>query len=124
MLGWLALVDSSGGAPGKLEENEVVMAHPSISRSHALVVLDQAHGAFLVDLGASNGTFVDGKVGGWNAWVSGAWRAWRACLRERSRRVGEGKRGPGAEHGGRHAPKRWRTRRAGLLSSKPFVSPI
>lgn len=38
------------------------MAHPSVSRSHALLVVDKKLGAFLVDLGASNGSFVDGRV--------------------------------------------------------------
>lgn len=38
------------------------MAHPSVSRSHALLVVDKDLGAFLVDLGASNGSFVDGRV--------------------------------------------------------------
>lgn len=38
------------------------MAHPSVSRSHALLVVDRSFGAFLVDLGASNGSFVDGRV--------------------------------------------------------------
>lgn len=38
------------------------MAHPSVSRSHALLVVDRTLGAFLVDLGASNGSFVDGRV--------------------------------------------------------------
>lgn len=47
---------------GKLADNEVVMAHPSVSRSHALLVVDRSLGAFLVDLGASNGSFVDGRV--------------------------------------------------------------
>ncbi|CAN0464354.1 unnamed protein product [Hapterophycus canaliculatus] len=39
------------------------MAHPSVSRSHALLVVDRKYGAFLIDLGASNGSFVDGRVG-------------------------------------------------------------
>ena len=47
---------------GKLTDNEVVMAHPSVSRSHALLVVDRTFGAFLVDLGASNGSFLDGRV--------------------------------------------------------------
>ena len=47
---------------GKLPDNEVVMAHPSVSRSHALLVVDKTLGAFLIDLGASNGSFVDGRV--------------------------------------------------------------
>lgn len=47
---------------GKLPDNEVVMAHPSVSRSHALLVVDKSLGAFLIDLGASNGSFVDGRV--------------------------------------------------------------
>lgn len=38
------------------------MAHPSVSRSHALLVVDKTLGAFLIDLGASNGSFVDGRV--------------------------------------------------------------
>eukprot|EP00752_Nemacystus_decipiens_P007171 g6421.t1 len=46
---------------GKLPDNEVVMAHPSVSRSHALLVVDKTLGAFLIDLGASNGSFVDGR---------------------------------------------------------------
>eukprot|EP00904_Undaria_pinnatifida_P012455 jgi/Undpi1/833/HiC_scaffold_10.g04297.m1 len=46
---------------GKLTDNEVVMAHPSVSRSHALLVVDRTFGAFLVDLGASNGSFLDGR---------------------------------------------------------------
>lgn len=47
---------------GKLADNEVVMAHPSVSRSHALLVVDRTLGAFLVDMGASNGSFLDGRV--------------------------------------------------------------
>ncbi|CAM9495402.1 unnamed protein product, partial [Laminaria digitata] len=46
---------------GKLADNEVVMSHPSVSRSHALLVVDRDFGAFLVDLGASNGSFLDGR---------------------------------------------------------------
>lgn len=38
------------------------MAHPSVSRSHALIVVDRLLGAHLVDLGTSNGSFVDGRV--------------------------------------------------------------
>lgn len=49
-------------AAGKLADNEVVMAHPSVSRFHALLVIDKALGAFLVDQGASNGSFVNGRV--------------------------------------------------------------
>ena len=47
---------------GKLTDNDVVMAHPSVSRFHALLVIDKALGAYVVDLGTSNGSFVDGRV--------------------------------------------------------------
>ncbi|CAM9205884.1 unnamed protein product, partial [Discosporangium mesarthrocarpum] len=46
---------------GKLPENDVLMQHPSVSREHALLVVDRDIGACLVDLGASNGCFVNGK---------------------------------------------------------------
>lgn len=46
---------------GKLPENDVVIAHPSSSRLHALVVVSERYGPLLVDLEAPNGTFLDGR---------------------------------------------------------------
>jgi ribA/ribD-fused uncharacterized protein len=49
---------------GKNEENDVVCAHPSISRTHALLVLDSSTstdsgGMKIIDLDSSNGTYVN-----------------------------------------------------------------
>lgn len=46
---------------GKLPENDVVIAHPSSSRLHALVVVSARYGPLLVDLEAPNGTFLEGR---------------------------------------------------------------
>ncbi len=44
---------------GKLAENDVVVAHPSTSRLHALIVVSERYGPLLVDAEAPNGTFLD-----------------------------------------------------------------
>eukprot|EP00953_Heterococcus_sp_UTEX-ZZ885_P016394 9218-Heterococcus_DN1.PRE.2 len=47
---------------GKLDTNDLVMEHPSVSRWHALLLVttDKAAPCVLIDLAAANGTFVDG----------------------------------------------------------------
>lgn len=45
---------------GRLPENDLVLAHPYVSRRHAeIVVADE--GCFVVDLGSRHGTFINGK---------------------------------------------------------------
>ena len=45
---------------GRLPENDLVLAHPYVSRRHAEIVLD-ADGCYIVDQGSRHGTFVNGK---------------------------------------------------------------
>ncbi len=45
---------------GRLPENDLVLAHPYVSRRHAEILLD-AGGAFIVDQGSRHGTFINGK---------------------------------------------------------------
>jgi RNA recognition motif-containing protein len=47
---------------GKLDTNDLVMEHPSVSRWHALLLIttNKAAPCVLIDLAAANGTFVDG----------------------------------------------------------------
>jgi len=45
---------------GRGEGSEVVLADPSVSREHAIVDV-RAGGAFVRDLGSTNGTFVNGR---------------------------------------------------------------
>lgn len=46
---------------GQQKGNEVLMAHPSISRIHAAIISDQDQSVFIVDLGSKGGTFVNGN---------------------------------------------------------------
>jgi len=45
---------------GKADDSDVVALHPSVSRTHAIVVADKTKRLFIVDLQSSNGTSVDG----------------------------------------------------------------
>jgi len=45
---------------GRLPENDLVLAHPFVSRRHAELTVDEGH-CFIVDLGSRHGTFVNGK---------------------------------------------------------------
>jgi ribA/ribD-fused uncharacterized protein len=46
---------------GKVDKNDVVLGHPSASRHHALLVITQDKNLWLICLGASNGTHLDGE---------------------------------------------------------------
>jgi serine phosphatase RsbU (regulator of sigma subunit) len=45
---------------GRLPENDLVLAHPYVSRHHAEIVVDD-EGCFVVDQGSRHGTFINGK---------------------------------------------------------------
>jgi serine phosphatase RsbU (regulator of sigma subunit) len=45
---------------GRLPENDLVLAHPFVSRRHAELILDAA-GCFVLDQGSRHGTFVNGQ---------------------------------------------------------------
>lgn len=45
---------------GRSEEGEIVLVDPSVSRAHAVVEIDRG-GAFVRDLGSTNGTFLNGR---------------------------------------------------------------
>lgn len=45
---------------GRSEDAHVLAEHPSISRKHAILIAEAKRGLILLDLGTSNGTFVDG----------------------------------------------------------------
>lgn len=45
---------------GRSEEGEVVLVDPSVSRAHAVVEIGRG-GAFVRDLGSTNGTFLNGR---------------------------------------------------------------
>jgi predicted component of type VI protein secretion system len=45
---------------GRLPENDIVLAHPYVSRRHAEIVVTD-DGCFVVDQGSRHGTFVNGK---------------------------------------------------------------
>ncbi len=45
---------------GRLPENDLVLAHPYVSRRHAEIILD-AGSCFVVDQGSRHGTFINGK---------------------------------------------------------------
>jgi phosphoserine phosphatase RsbU/P len=45
---------------GRLPENDLVLAHPYVSRKHAEILLDET-GCHIVDLGSRHGTFINGK---------------------------------------------------------------
>jgi FHA domain/Protein of unknown function (DUF3662) len=45
---------------GRSEEGEIVLVDPSVSRAHAVVEIDEG-GAFVRDLGSTNGTFLNGR---------------------------------------------------------------
>jgi pSer/pThr/pTyr-binding forkhead associated (FHA) protein len=45
---------------GRLPENDLVLAHPFVSRRHAELIVE-AGGVFMVDQGSRHGTFVNGQ---------------------------------------------------------------
>ena len=46
---------------GTLKTNDVIMAHQSISRNHAVIIIDQKLGPCLIDLHSKSFTYIDGK---------------------------------------------------------------
>ncbi|HZN12236.1 MAG TPA: FHA domain-containing protein, partial [Blastocatellia bacterium] len=61
-----ALVDQPEIGIGTATHNRVVVSHPTVSRTHA-VILARDGGYSIVDLGSSNGTFVNGEQMGHSA---------------------------------------------------------
>ncbi len=57
-VGQLRFVDSAGASVGRLETSKLRFSDPAVSREHARLYM-QDNSFFLVDLGSSNGTFVD-----------------------------------------------------------------
>ena len=57
----IPLVEKSYYLMGKLKTVDVTMEHPSLSRNHAAIIVDQEQGVCLVDLGSKSGSYVDGK---------------------------------------------------------------
>lgn len=53
-------VDHSPFTIGRLPENDLVLAHPYVSRRHAELILEP-EGCYVVDQGSRHGTFVNGK---------------------------------------------------------------
>lgn len=45
---------------GRGSGNELVLSHPKVSRQHALIQAQKQHEYWIIDLGSSNGTFVNG----------------------------------------------------------------
>ncbi len=54
------LVTHSPFSIGRLPENDLVLAHPYVSRRHAEILLE-SDGAVVVDQGSRHGTFINGK---------------------------------------------------------------
>jgi adenylate cyclase len=46
---------------GRTPPNEIVIPHPKISRNHALIRMLGEGGYYLIDVGSTNGTFLNGK---------------------------------------------------------------
>jgi adenylate cyclase len=46
---------------GRVSSNEVVVPHPSVSRNHAMIRLLRPGEYYLIDVGSSNGTYLNGK---------------------------------------------------------------
>ena len=46
---------------GSLKINDVILAHQSISRHHAVIIIDQKMGPCIIDLHSKSFTFLDGK---------------------------------------------------------------
>lgn len=46
---------------GKSQENDIVSDNPSVSRAHAIILIDSFRGLVLIDLNSANGTFIDGE---------------------------------------------------------------
>ena len=46
---------------GRLPENDLVLAHPFVSRRHAELIVDVDGGCFVLDQGSRHGTFVNGQ---------------------------------------------------------------
>jgi len=56
--------EALAGAPlrlGRAADNDMVVRDPTVSRHHAELLGDPAHGYQIVDLGSRNGTFVNGR---------------------------------------------------------------
>jgi adenylate cyclase len=46
---------------GRTPPNDIVVAHPKVSRNHAMIRMLEAGEYYLVDVGSTNGTFLNGK---------------------------------------------------------------
>ena len=46
---------------GTLKTNDIVLAHQSISRNHAVLIIEQKMGVSLIDLQSKSGTYLDGQ---------------------------------------------------------------
>lgn len=46
---------------GRVPPNDIVVAHPKVSRSHAMIRMLKQGEYYLVDIGSTNGTFLNGK---------------------------------------------------------------
>lgn len=55
----IELKDKSFFLFGTLKTNDVVLAHQSISRIHAALIIEQKNGVSLIDLQSKSGTFID-----------------------------------------------------------------
>ncbi|HLW66425.1 MAG TPA: FHA domain-containing protein [Gemmataceae bacterium] len=85
---------------GRMPDNDVVLADPSVSRRHCAIVVHQARGCEIHDTASKNGTFLNGKrINGPTRLACGD--VIKMCDREIIFQTGETP--PGADHPG-HCP--------------------